>query len=91
MENNYATQSDISALQSRAADLESWAGKSIMGGSFSPFTSMQALETHLLTTYAGKAELPTVRLNAGTAATLTNLDMVYVPGISATYLISSYQ
>ena len=30
LENNYATQGDISALQNRAASLESWAGKQVL-------------------------------------------------------------
>ena len=91
LENTYATQSDISALQARAASLEAWAGKSIMGGNYSPFSSMSALESLLYSTFAGKAELPTIRLNAASAATFSNLDLAYVPGISASYLISSYQ
>ena len=42
LENNYATQTDIAALQSRAASLETWAGKTNLE-TYSPFTSMGSL------------------------------------------------
>ena len=43
LENSYATQSDVSALQSRATSLETFAGKTIVG-TYSPFSSMPSLQ-----------------------------------------------
>ncbi len=41
LENSYATQSDISAAQTRLTSLEGWAGKSNSG--YAPFSSMSYL------------------------------------------------
>jgi len=87
-----ALETRCSTLEARMNEIETFAGKSstISGTQFAPFSSMSTLETWLYATFAQTGDIPTVRLNAGTAQQLSSIDLLYVPSISTSYSIVAY-